>query len=523
MSVSAPVVNRTSGFAGKAWLAGSGLVVLYVAAAKLLIHLYASRHYGYFTDELYYLACSDHLAWGYVDQPPLIAFITKLGRLLLGDSLPAIRFFPALAGAGKVVLTGLITRELGGRRFAQGLAALAVLVAPGFLGMDNLLSMNPFEPLFWLGCAYLLIRIIKTGNQKLWLWIGLWSGVGLLNKHSMLIFGAGIVIGILLTGERRSLRLPWIWVGGLIAFLIFLPNLLWNIQHHFPFVELQANIHRDGRNVELSPLAFFGQETLSMLPFSLPIWLGGLWYFFFSERGKPYRALGWACLGTFILIFTLNPRVYYLWPAFPILLAAGSVLWESWLVRRPLRWVKIAYPALMILLGAVLAPTLLPVLPVDTYIRYAAAMHLESPALEKWKLGPLPQVYASQFGWEEMVATVAEVYHSLPAEVRPKTAIFAQNFGQAGAIDLLGPKYGLPKAISGHQNYFLWGPRDYTGESVIVMQGRQEDLEQAYSHVEKRAHVYHPYSMPREHFDVFYCREIRAPLQQMWPLVKNWH
>jgi hypothetical protein len=177
----------------------------------------------------------------------------------------------------------------------------------------------------------------------------------------------------------------------------------------------------------------------------------------------------------------------------------------------------------MILLGVALAPMLLPVLPPETYIPYAAALHVESPAIEKWKLGPLPQVYASQFGWEEMVATVAGVYNSLPPDVRPKTAIFAQNFGQAGAIDLFGPKYGLPKAISGHQNYFLWGPRDYTGESVIVMQGRQDQLEQVYASVEWRAHVSHAYSMPREHFDVFYCHGLKGSLKQMWPSVKNWH
>jgi 4-amino-4-deoxy-L-arabinose transferase-like glycosyltransferase len=523
MKAFASAAPLVAGSARQSWLAAGGSVVLCIAAAKLLVHLYADRYYGYFSDELYYLACARHLAWGYVDQPPLIAFVTRLGTFLWGESLPAIRFFPALAGAGKIILTSLITRELGGGRFAQLLAALAVFAAPGFLGMDNLLSMNAFEPLFWLGCAYVILVIVRTGNQKLWLWFGLLSGLGLLNKHSMLIFGFGIVIGLIFTRERRCFRSPWIWLGALIAMLIFLPNLIWNIQHHFPFLELQANIRADGRNVVPSPLSFLGQEILAMHPLTLPIWLAGLWFFFVSKCGKPYRVLGWACLAAFVVIVTLNPRIYYLWPAFPILRAGGSVLWESWLSRPRLRWAKFAYPALIVLLGAILAPSLLPILPVETYIRYAAVMHLETPAIEKWKLGPLPQVYASQFGWEEMVATVAEVYQSLPPDVRPKTAIFAQNFGQAGAIDLFGPKYGLPSAISGHQNYFLWGPRDYTGESVIVMQGRQEKLEQSYASAEKRAHVSHPYSMPREQFDVYYCRGLKAPLQQLWPMVKNWH
>lgn len=221
------------------WLAGGAVIVACLAAVKLLVHLYAGRHYGYFVDELYYLACSDHLDWGYVDQPPLIALIAKTTRVLFGDSLQAIRFFPALAGAGMVVLTALIARELGGRRFAQGLAALSFLLAPGFLALGGLLSMNVFESLFWTGCAYVLVRIIKTGNQKLWLWFGLLAGIGLENKHSMLIFGFGVLVGLLLTPERRCFRAPWIWIAGLLAFLIFVPNLVWNVQHHFPFLELR--------------------------------------------------------------------------------------------------------------------------------------------------------------------------------------------------------------------------------------------------------------------------------------------
>ena len=168
------------------WLVDVGTIVPFlIVATKLLVLLYASRNYGYFIDELYYIACSDHLDWGYVDQPPLVALITKIARLLFGDSLQGIRFFSALAGAAKVLLTGIIARELGGNRFAQILAALAVLVAPGFLAIDNLLSMNSFEALIWTACAYVLIRIINTANQKLWIWFGLLAGIGLENKYSM--------------------------------------------------------------------------------------------------------------------------------------------------------------------------------------------------------------------------------------------------------------------------------------------------------------------------------------------------
>ncbi len=504
------------------WIQGAGMLVGAIAAVKLLLHLYAGRHYGYFVDELYYLACADHLAWGYVDQPPLIALVARIARVLLGDSLAAIRFFPALAGAGAVLLTGLLARELGGKRFAQGLAALCALAAPGFLALDHFLSMNAFEPLFWMGCAWVVIRIVKTGNQRLWLWFGLLAGIGLENKYSMLIFGFGIVAGLLLTPQRRFLHTKWLWIGGLVAFLIFLPNLLWNVQHHFPFLELQANIRRSGRNVDLTPWAFLGQEILAMLPLSAPIWLAGLWYFFFRREGKPFRALGWAWLTSAALILALDPRIYYLFPAFPVLFAGGSVLWEQWLTGSRVQWIKPAYASLIVLMAAVLAPTMVPLLPVETYIRYSAAMHLQQPRIETHKLGPLPQLFADQFGWEEMVATVARVYNGLPADVRARTAIYGQNYGQAGAVDLFGPKYGLPKAISGHQSYYLWGPRDYTGESVIVMEGRQEDLEMRFQVVHKVARVEHPYSMPYEHFDVFYCRGLRVPLKELWPQVKNW-
>src|ERR1039457_3868284 len=226
------------------WILGAGTIVPAIAAIKLLLHLYAGRHYGYFVDELYYLACAQHLAWGYVDQPPLIALIAKIARSLFGESLSAIRLFPALAGAGMVLLTGLIARELGGQRFAQATAALCFLLAPGFLALDHFLSMNAFEPLLWMGCALLVIRIIRTRNARLWLWFGVLAGIGLENKHSMSIFGFGLAAGLVLTRERRILRTPWFWIGGLAAFPIFPPDLLWNIQHHFPFLELRENIRR---------------------------------------------------------------------------------------------------------------------------------------------------------------------------------------------------------------------------------------------------------------------------------------
>ena len=501
------------------WQLTGGMLVAALATLKLLLHLYADRYYGYFVDELYNLALARHLAWGYVDVAPMIALIGRIELTLFGSSLSAIRLAPALAGAALVLLTGAMARELGGRRFAQGLASLCVLLAPGILALDHFLNVNAFEPLCWMGCALVLIRIVNTGNEKLWLWFGLLAGIGLETKHSMLIFGFALIAGLALTVERKHLFNRWVALAGVLAFLLFVPNLVWNIQHRFPFLELQENIRRDSRNVSLSFGSFFGQEILAMLPLSLPIWIAGLWAL---VRGR-YRALAFAWGITTAIIFAMNPRVYYLFPAFPVLFAAGAVQFEAWLAGPRVAWIKPAYCTLMVLMGALLAPTLLPLLPPETYIRYVAATHLQPPPIENARLGPLPQLFADQFGWEDMAGAVARVYYSLPAEVRPRTAIFGQNYGQAGAIDLFGPKYGLPPAISGHQNYFLWGPRGATGESMIVMAGNQPDLESKFVSVRRVARVAHPYSMPYEHIYIFYCQGLKGPLADAWPKVKNWH
>jgi MFS family permease len=498
-------------------------IVGYIALFKLALHLYAARFYGYFGDELYFMACSRHLAWGYVDQPPLIALIVAIERFLFGDSLQSIRLFAALAGAGTVLLAGWIARELGGGKFAQALAAVAMLVSGVALAMNHYISMNAFEPLAWAGCALILIRIIRTRNQKLWLWFGLVAGIALENKYGIVFFATGVVAGLLLT-ERRSMFLkPWIWLGGLLAFLIFLPNLIWNIQHHFPFFELLANIRHNGRNVPLTHLQFLGQIAMHMLPTSVPLVLAGLWFFFADAYGKRFRVLGWAALVLLAFImFSANGRPYYVAPVYPLMFGAGGVALEAWFASRSLQWLKPAYVSLLLITGAIGAPMAIPVLSPENFIRYSQALHLEPPPIETDKLGPLPQFYADMFGWEDTAVVVARIYNSLPPDVRPKTAIFSNTYGQAGAIDLFGKKFGLPDAISNHQNYFLWGPRDYTGESVIAVGPRKQELEQFFNSVEPAGKVGHPYSMPNEHFTIYYCRDPKIPLQQLWPSIKKW-
>lgn len=498
------------------------MAVLILALIKIAVHLYTGRRYGFFVDELYYMDCARHLAWGYVDQPPLVAVLAWFEHTFFGDSLLALRSLTILAGAVEILLTGLIARELGGGRFAQFLSALCVLVAPGLLGVDHFFSMNSFEPLFWMGCAWLLIRIVRTGDARLWLWFGVVAGLGLENKYSMGLFGFALITGLLLAGQYRLFASRWFWIGGAIALLIFLPNLIWNDVHHFPFLELQRNIKRSGRDVTLSPLRFLVQEQAAMLPLSLPIWLGGVYFFFFNERGRAYRFLGWAWLVTAGVIVVLSPRIYYLFPAFPVVFAGGAVLCEQLLRHRRFGILKGAWVTLMILMGAALAPVVIPVLSPEEYIQYSKVTHQEQPRIENNQLGPMPQLFADQFGWPEMAATVASVYHSLPADVQPRTAIFAQSYGQAGAIDYYGPRLGLPPAISGHQSLYLWGPRNYTGESVIVLGDRRAQLEEIFTSVRWMAKINHPYAMPYNNVDVYWCQGLKQPLAEFWPQVKKW-
>jgi hypothetical protein len=502
-------------------------MVGYVAFGKLALHLATAAMYGFFIDELYFLACGEHLAWGYVDFPPLTAFQAWLTRTLFGDSPYSIRLFPALAGAGLVLITGATARRLGGGRFAQGLAAVCVLVAPVFLAFSTYLSMNPVEAVIWAGCALVVLRMIQTGDPRLWVVFGLLAGVGLLNKHTMLFYGFAVVMGLLLTPHRRLLASRWLLVGGAVALALALPNLLWEIRHGFPHAELLANIRRNGRDVEVGVLSFWGFELLLLNPAAAPVWILGLWGLFRVPLLEPARALGWAYVITVACLFVTTPgshKTYYAASAYPILIAAGAVLLErSW--SRPGRgWMEPAYLALLLVVGAVIAPTVVPLLAPEAYLRYTKAIGIGQVRLENRATNAMPQLFADRFGWPEMVEAVARVYSSLPPELRAKTGIFANDFGQGGAIDFYGPRYGLPKAIGGHLTYWYWGPRGYTGESLIVLGDRREVLESEFEDVRAVAQVGHPYAMRQEHFTVFHCQRPRGwTLTSIWPRLKNWN
>ncbi len=267
-------------------------IVLLLAIANFLMHLYFNNRYGYFRDEFDYIVCGDHLAWGYVDQPPLVPFLVKISRLLLGDSLRSIRFVPALATSATVILTGMIARELGGRRFALLLSALAFIAVPIYLSDGSLLTTNCLEPLLWMGCVYFAILAIKRDDPRYWLWFGVVAGIGLEEKYSIAVLGFSIVVGLLLTEQRNVFSKKWIWLGGALAFVILLPNVVWNVRNHWPFAELMHNIKADGRDVVLSPAAFFAQQVLIVHPILAPMWIAGVLAFFFCRvRRSPWQEL----------------------------------------------------------------------------------------------------------------------------------------------------------------------------------------------------------------------------------------
>ncbi len=496
-------------------------VLCYLAVLTIFIHFLTNGGYGYFRDELYYMACGEHLAWGYVDQPPFVALMAFLTRHLLGESLFALRFFPAICGGFIVLLTGLMARELGGGRYAQALAAVAVIVAPVYLAIDNYFSMNCFDQVFWALAGYIVIRIRKQGDPKLWLLFGLVAGIGLLNKYSMGFLGLGIAVGLVLTPARRHLLDKWLWLGGAITFVIFLPHILWEIHNGFPTLEFIHNATVI-KNLPQTPFQFMGGSVIQMHPLTAPIWAAGLAFFFLAEAGKPFRLFGWVFVSILALFLLTRAKPYYLSPAYLFLLAGGAVAIETFMQQRNWSWFRPASFVLLLASGAALAPYVLPILPVETYLKYQSSIGLEAPREEKGKLGKLPQQYADMFGWENMVATVAKVYNSLSPEEKEKCVIGASNYGEAGAIDFFGKRYRLPHAISSHNNYWIWGPGEKPGEIAIIVGGNPKDYHSMYDDVQQAVTINCEYAMPYEtNLPVFLCRRPKVTLQQVWPRLKH--
>ncbi len=493
------------------------------AVAKLLLHLYVNAFagYGYFRDELYYIVSTNHLAAGYVDHPPLSIYILAVSNLLFGTSLFAVRLLPAIVSSAVVFLAGYTARELGGGKLAQSLACLGSFIWLALMAYGTFYSMNSFDMLFW-GLALLqLVRLVRDTSQRNWLLLGVLLGLGLLNKIGVLWLGAGIAAGIVLTPLRTELRRSGPWLAAAAALLLFSPYVIWNALNGWPHAEFIRNA-TTMKYGGVTAFDFLTGQLIVQHPFTGPLWIAGLFFFLRRAQG-PLRIVAIAYF-VCLLILALNghSKPDYLSPFYMILFAAGGVQLEQlrtgW--QRSLA-VKV-YPVVM-LLGLFLAPVVLPILPVETYVAYSRFLPLHPANAEGHELQDLPQFYADMFGWDEMAQTVADVYTTLTPEEQALCVIFGQNYGEASAVTFFGGKLGLPPAVSGHNSYFLWGPGSRIGEVTIIIGGGRKDYEEIFAEVSVATVHTAPYAMPYENnLPIFVCRGPRMPLKDIWPRVKHY-
>jgi hypothetical protein len=490
-------------------------VALASALAVLALHLATATGYGVFRDEFYYLACADHLDWGYVDHPPLSIAVLWAWRRLFGDSLFALRVLPSICGAVLVLLASAMAREMGGRPFAQSLAALALAITPEYLGMASFYSMNAIDLVVWGLLLLVLVRLVATDQPRLWLLFGALAGLGLQNKISILFLGAGVGVAAVATPLRRHLATPWPWLGGLLAALFFAPHVFWQVSHGWPTREFMDNAQRY-KIAAITPLQFMAAQLMNMHPLNAPLWISGLLWLLFHREGRRFRALGLVFLTVLAILVLQKSKPYYMAAAFPALFAAGAMAFDAALGAR--RWARaVAFTALP-LAGLATAPFAVPLLPPETFIAYMQALDRgPTPSGENQRMGALPQHFADRFGWEEMAATVARVYASLPPEERRDAIIVTSNYGEAGAINYHGRHLGLPQAVSQHNNFYLWGPGPGSGQVVITVGMSKEDVEDTFTSVREAARLSSRYAMPYENSDpILVCRGLTLPLADAW-------
>lgn len=456
--------------------------VLIIASISFVVHVLVGNNYGYFRDELYVLAMSQHPGFGYVDVPPLVPWITLIPRFLTGNALWAIHVISALVDTGTIILTGLMARVLGGTKWVQALAALASATALVFMANGSIYAYDVFDVFWWQLCSTILILLLRDEQPRRWLAFGVAAGLGLLTKDTILFWGFALVVGLLLTPQRRLLFTRWTLFGGLIAFALFLPFLIWNAFNGWASLQYWVN-YSYYHSVAGSPLDFLINQILNMNPLSILLWGAGLWYFF-SARGARYRAFAWAYLLLFIVFIVLHSKSYFLAPAYPPLFAGGAMLLGEWRVRR--RRLVSAYPVALAALGVLLAPAIMPVLPPTVYAQTYGKNSSSSGSGANQNAGDvygLPQALADRFGWEEQVALIAQVYHSLPPDEQRVACIFTANYGEAGALMQFGGRYHLPRPISGHNAFYIWGPDGCSGQVVITINVPPQDAAQGYRSV----------------------------------------
>ncbi len=494
--------------------------VIILSVFTLILHLYTNLFagYGIFRDELYYFACTNHLAAGYVDQPPLSIYLLALSRALFGDSLFAIRLLPSITAALTVYFTGLLTARIGGGLTAVLIACVTLAFSPIFLAMNSIFSMNSFDHFFWVLSAYLVIRIVQENKPTLWILLGAVIGLGMLNKISMAWFGVGLFAGLIFTPLRAHLKTPWPYIAALIAIVIFSPFIIWNSTHNFAHIEFVRNASRFKYST-LTPIDFMSGQLLLAGPLAILVWLPGLIYLLVSQRVKEYRVLGIIFLTTFlILIINWHSKAEYLAAAYPLVYAGGGMFIEAVVKRKNFGWIKYGLAGLIVITGLITMPMALPVLPVDTFISYSKILGVSPQNSEHKELAELPQFYADMFGWEEFAATISRVYESLPDSEKVSAVVFAYNYGEAGAIEYYSSKYKLPAVVCPHNSYWYWAQPDSNKiKTVIIPGGNIEDHRSVCRQVAVAAVHKTRYSMPYENnLPIYICRNLYRSLKEIW-------
>ena len=497
------------------WLTHPAILLGIVALA---VHAFANQHYDFFRDELYFIVCGRHPAWGYVDQPPLVPLIAGFADWAAPGSLSALRAVPAIMSALTIAAAVLLTRRLGGGVFAQWLAGLCVLLAPFDLALGALLDTDIFQPLAWIGCAWVLIDILEKGDQRRWLIIGAITGFALWSKYMILFDLVALALVMPFTPLRRAFLTPWPYLAGLIAAAMIAPNVIWQWSQSWPFLELGAN-GASGKNIALSLPDYLLSEVVLFGPAGAIVWIAALAALGFSRHWRLCRvfALQYA---VFILIeVALHGKDYYAAALYPPLFAFGATVIEAAVSQAALRG---ALVALVLAVGIIAMPMAIPVLPVDRFIAYERALGYKPAPMETRALSDLPQLYADMFGWREMARQVSQAYWALPEADRAKAVFAAGNYGEAAAVDVFGDR--LPPSISGHNNYFIWGPRGHDGSVVIRVTGKPEAAKESYAQVDIVGQLNDPHAMPDEaHLYVVVCRDRKSSLIADWPQFKNYN
>jgi 4-amino-4-deoxy-L-arabinose transferase-like glycosyltransferase len=493
-----------------------------LSLVTFFLQILTSNHYGIFTDELYFIACGEHLQFGYVDHPPLAPLLTKIS-MLFSKSLVSLHFFPALAGAAVIILTALIARSLGGKHYATTLAAITIFAGPVFMINFGLMSVNPFDILFCTAAGYLVIKILQKPSIKLWIILGLVIGLGLNSKLTMITLAGSLAIGLALSKQRKLYMKPGIYICFGIAAVMFLPFVLWQINNNLPTLEFIRNVSQ-GKHVDLSFLQFIGKLAFILNPATLPLWLAGFYYIFTKPQKIPLTSLGIALIIFFIAYMTNNAKYIYVTPVAPILLAAGSAAIEKWTSFKPVHWIRVTVIVILSAFALMMLPLSVPLLPIDSFASLSEALSLaETTRLEKNAASKVPQYFADRFGCRELAETVASVYHSLPDSEQVKCGILGFHYADAGSVDFFGEELGLPKAIGRHNSYWLWGPKQYTGEIMLVIVNPPATPHPYFQSVEHAATFQYPYGegMNRTK-NIYLCRDSVKPLPELWPELKTY-